>query len=199
MFDCDQCGKSYNWRDSLTRHMKKAHGQTPTKKRKHAAEKVSDAESYSPLKRTNEDDWNPNKAEPGFFKEEPLQHRGGVPVTTANKRDLLSRQASTSIAESFKFKHPFGMLVAGPTQSGKTQWTVKFLKERHQHIDTPVDGILFCYSEWQANYDTLKREVPNTQFHKGIPSLDTLKSLQNVILVIDDLMEVITEILAYCF
>ena len=113
----------------------------------------------------------------------------GIPITTMSKRDLLVHQVPTAISESFKFNHPFGMLVAGPTQSGKTQWTVKFLKERHQRIDPPVDGILFCYSEWQVNYDTLKREVPTTQFHNGIPTLDTLKSLQNVILVIDDLME----------
>ena len=81
------------------------------------------------------------------------------------------------------------MLVAGPTQSGKTQWTVKFLKERNQRINPPVDDILFCYSEWHDKYDTLRREVPTTQFHKGIPALDTLKSLKNLILVIDDLME----------
>ena len=81
------------------------------------------------------------------------------------------------------------MLVAGPAQFGKTQWTVKFLKERNQRIDPPVDDILFCYSEWQDKYDTLMREVPTTKFHKVIPELDTLKSLQNVILVIDDLME----------
>ena len=82
------------------------------------------------------------------------------------------------------------MLVAGPTQSDKTQWTVKFLKEHHQRIDPPVDGILSCYSEWKDKYDMLKQEVlTTTQFHKGILALDTLKSLQNVILVIDDLME----------
>ena len=81
------------------------------------------------------------------------------------------------------------MLVAGPTQSGKTQWTVKFLKERRQRIEPPVDGILFCYSIWQDKYDTLKREVPTAQFHKGIPTLQTLRNLSNGILVLDDLME----------
>ena len=81
------------------------------------------------------------------------------------------------------------MQVAGPTQSGKIQWTVKFLKERHQHIDPPVDGVLFCYFQWQDKYDALKREVPTAQFHKGIPTLETLKNFQNGILVIDDLMD----------
>ena len=53
MFDCDQCGKSYKWRDSLTRHKKLTHGQTPSSKRKYAAVEMNDQESYSPLKRSN--------------------------------------------------------------------------------------------------------------------------------------------------
>ena len=81
------------------------------------------------------------------------------------------------------------MLVAGPTQSGKTQWTVKFLKERHQRSESPVNEILFCYTQWQDKYDTLKREVPSAQFHKGIPDMGTLKNLRNGILVLDDLMD----------
>ena len=41
----------------------------------------------------------------------------------------------------------------------------EILKERHQRIDPPVDGVLFCYSQWQDKYDALKREVPTAQFH----------------------------------
>ena len=95
------------------------------------------------MKKTIPDDRNLSEAESGFTKEESLQRHEGEPFTTVSKRNLLNHQASTSIAESFEFKHPFGMLVAGPTQSGKTQWTVKFLKERNQRIDPPVDDILF--------------------------------------------------------
>ena len=43
------------------------------------------------------------------------------------------------------------MLVAGPSRSGKTQWTVKLLEQRQQRIEPPVDRILFCYSQWQKN------------------------------------------------
>ena len=39
------------------------------------------------------------------------------------------------------------------------------------------------------NYDDIKCAVPSTQFHQGIPSLEKLESLQNIILVLDDLME----------
>ena len=74
------------------------------------------------------------------------------------------------------------MLVAGPSRSGKTQWTMKLLKDRHQRIEPLVDGILFCYSQWQQAYDELRRLVPTTQFHKGVPSFETMKLLKNGIL-----------------
>ena len=67
MFHCDQCGKSYKWRDSQTRHKKLAHGQTPSIKRKYAAEEVDDQESYSPLKRSNAVQENKNL---GIWNEE---------------------------------------------------------------------------------------------------------------------------------
>ena len=81
------------------------------------------------------------------------------------------------------------MMVCGPSRSGKTKWTVRLLEERHERFQPPVDAILFCYSEWQTNYDDLKNLVPNTQFHQGLPPLEKLESLQNGILVLDDLME----------
>ena len=89
----------------------------------------------------------------------------------------------------FKLKHPFCMLVAGPSHSGKTSWTVQLLAERRDRFQPPVDNILYCYSQWQKNYDDLKHLVPSTQFHQGQPSMEKLESLQNGILVLDDLME----------
>ena len=89
-------------------------------------------------------------------EEKSLQRSDYVPITTVNKPNLFSHQVPELGSHHFKFKHPFGILVAGPTQSGKTLWTVNFLKECHQRIYPPVDGILFCYSEWQDKYDTLK-------------------------------------------
>ena len=125
MFHCDQCDKSYKWRDSLTRHKKLAHCQTPSSKRKYAAEEVNDQEFYSPLKRSNAVPENLNPSNRNEEEEEPLQRSDGVPVTTVCKRN---HQVPTAISESFKFKHPFGMLVAGPTQSGKTLWTMKIFE-----------------------------------------------------------------------
>ena len=125
-FKCDECGKSFTRKYRLKVHKLYKHADANTLKRKHAD--ADDEDFYTSLKKTIPDDRNLSEAESGFTKEESLQRHEGEPFTTVSKRNLLNRQASTSIAESFKFKHPFGMLVAGPTQSGKTQWTVKFLK-----------------------------------------------------------------------
>ena len=81
------------------------------------------------------------------------------------------------------------MMVAGPSRSGKTQWVVKLLKERHERIDPPVHGVMFCYTHWQDKYDELKRSVPSTHFHQGLPSMNTMNSLSNGILILDDLMD----------
>ena len=81
------------------------------------------------------------------------------------------------------------MMVAGPSRSGKTQWVVRLLKERHKRIEPPVDGVLFCYAHWQDKYGELKRVVPTTHFHEGLLSTETMNSLRNGIIVLDDLME----------
>ena len=66
---------------------------------------------------------------------------------------------------------------------------MKLLAERRECFQPPMDTILYCYSQWQKNYDELKHLVPTTQFHQGQPSMEKLESLQNGILVLDDLME----------
>ena len=47
----------------------------------------------------------------------------------------------------------------------------------------------FYFAQWQQAYDELRRLVPTTQFHKGVPSFETMQLLKNGILVLDDLME----------
>ena len=47
MFDCDQCGKSYTWRDSLTRHKRSIHSNSSSKKRKYPNDNAQ--EPYQPL------------------------------------------------------------------------------------------------------------------------------------------------------
>ena len=123
-FICDHCGKGFTRRYTLKVHKLNKHRDAKNTKRTYEDD---DDDFYKPLKRSNAvpDNWNPNEEEP-----ESLQRSDGIPVTTVSKRNLFSHQALSLRSQPFKFKHPFCMLVAGPSHSGKTSWTVKLLAER---------------------------------------------------------------------
>lgn len=89
--------------------------------------------------------------------------------------------------------HPFTMIVAGPTGSGKTQWVTKLLTE-FQNITTLTvnrpTNILWCYGQWQQLYS---ERIPNcnVQYYKGLVSSNInsiTKGPTPDVIVIDDLM-----------
>lgn len=80
----------------------------------------------------------------------------------------------------------------GPSQSGKTQFTAKLLKNAKYLYTTPPERILYCYQEHQMVYEELESELSHITFMKGLPSEDNLYELtssrKHVLLVLDDLM-----------
>jgi hypothetical protein len=85
-------------------------------------------------------------------------------------------------------KHPFTMIVAGPTKVGKTEWTKRMIKCATQLIRPVPDRIVWCYTEWQPGYEELADHV---EFSEGLPNLDELKSTpgQRKLVVLDDFMD----------
>ena len=82
------------------------------------------------------------------------------------------------------------IMVAGPTASGKTYWTHKLLT--NQMFTEHVTSVLFRYGVYQSYYNEM--EIPNLEFHEGLPSLEKVQSLndgQFHVIVLDDLMEYI--------
>mgnify|MGYP001595909180 FL=1 len=80
------------------------------------------------------------------------------------------------------------IMLCGPTGTGKTLWTKKLLS--HEMFTEKVNSILYCYGVYQPLFDDMK--MSHLSFHEGIPSLDTVKELNNGkfnIIVLDDLME----------
>ena len=79
---------------------------------------------------------------------------------------------------------PFTCMICGPTQSGKTYFTFKFIKNIKNLTNPPPQKILFFYTQWQEAY----RGVKDVEFIEGLPpeNLDTggVRSL----VILDDLM-----------
>ena len=84
------------------------------------------------------------------------------------------------------------IMIAGPTGCGKTFLTYKLLK--NNMFEKEIGSILYCYGVYQDYYDEMLMNIPNIEFHEGVPSQTTIKALNNGcfnVIVLDDLMELI--------
>jgi hypothetical protein len=88
------------------------------------------------------------------------------------------------------FKFPFTCIVAGPTRSGKTEWTKKLVRAAKEMISPAPDRIIWAYGEWQDSYEELKK-IPNLELVEGIPDIAPLKQnkQEKKLVVCDDLMQ----------
>ena len=89
------------------------------------------------------------------------------------------------------------MLIAGPTNCGKTFWVNRLLM--NDMFTQPVSSILYCYGVYQDFYNVMKNNKairgPMT-FRQGLPSkadIDTIHDGKFHIIVLDDLMEQIVK------
>jgi hypothetical protein len=90
----------------------------------------------------------------------------------------------------FAFQHPTTILIAGPTQAGKTEFVINLLKEQNTLFNPPPDKIFWAYG--QKNDKQLKRIQsidPNIDFIEGCPNLDDIDPDVNNLLILDDLMD----------
>ena len=95
--------------------------------------------------------------------------------------------------DNIKFKNPSCMGVYGASQTGKTEFTVKLLRNAKYLYTNPPEKILYCYQESQKIFEDLESEMPNVIFFKrGLPTEEDLNeftsSRKHVLLVLDDLM-----------
>lgn len=91
-----------------------------------------------------------------------------------------------------KFRCPAGMVVSGPTSSGKTTWLLKFIQHAPCLIDPPPAQVLYAYGEYHSHVPELEKAGVAT--HSGLPSEELIDSCKKpLLLVLDDLMLVSTE------
>ncbi|KAL3070325.1 hypothetical protein niasHS_016152 [Heterodera schachtii] len=85
------------------------------------------------------------------------------------------------------FPIPSGIIVSGPSSSGKTQLVLRLLRHANVMFDPPPKAIVWAYGEYSAQIPELERQgvVP----HAGAPSDEMLKKLPKPCLIVyDDLM-----------
>ena len=47
----------------------------------------------------------------------------------------------------FKFKHPFGAKIIGPTQAGKSHFVIKLIQNAQSYTSPPPEEIFWAYGE----------------------------------------------------
>jgi hypothetical protein len=94
--------------------------------------------------------------------------------------------------KELKFKLPFGMLVSGPSSSGKSVFIAKIIAENRNLIDPPPKSILYCFGEMNSLVPILQRS--NVDVYAGVPPDDLIKRLEKpLLLILDDLLLSIDE------
>jgi len=86
------------------------------------------------------------------------------------------------------FIHPFTCMIAGPTQSGKTHLVYDILRYNQIIISPSITKIYYYYSTWQEFYNTFSSINPNVVFIQGLPDISEFSSLDNNLIILDDLM-----------
>ncbi|KAL3115095.1 hypothetical protein niasHT_017939 [Heterodera trifolii] len=114
---------------------------------------------------------------------------GVPPVTVTNDDD---DKVDPKINErELKFPIPSGIVVSGPSSSGKTQLVLRLLAHASEMFDPPPKVIVWAYGEYSSQIPELERQgvVP----HAGPPSEEMLKKLPKPFLIVyDDLMATLT-------
>ena len=93
---------------------------------------------------------------------------------------------------NIKFRSPSSAGIYGASQTGKTYFTAKLLRNAAYLYTIPPERILFCYQEMQPIFEELENELSNITFKRGLPTEEDLVELtsskNHTLLVLDDLM-----------
>jgi len=82
-----------------------------------------------------------------------------------------------------KLKHPFTLIVVGPSISGKSTFVIRFLDCREQICDTAFENIVCCHSENNAPH-----HLKIVSFVKGVTDFGNSDNVPLVI-VLEDLID----------
>ena len=216
-FECPVCNTVYAYKDNLKRHMKKKHPERVNLEKiqisNQKVETMSPLVPYTCFKCgkvfANQHGLNKHLEtehtsksytyqcfvclKPFYSKTELDYHVKNLhpPPAFSDASDMFPGMLGTSeeVCSQFVFEHPFSMIVAGPSRSGKTHWLINLLINKNVRIKPTPTSIIYCYSHWQSKYNELKKAIPYVNWIRGLPNKEFLNTISNAILVIDDLMD----------
>jgi len=94
--------------------------------------------------------------------------------------------------KELKFKLPFGMIISGPSSSGKSTFLLKFISETESLIDPKPKSILYCFGEMSSIVPILQKS--GVSVFSGVPPDDLINKFQKpLLLILDDLLLSIDE------
>jgi hypothetical protein len=89
--------------------------------------------------------------------------------------------------KDLKFKLPFGMIVSGPTSSGKSSFLLKFIAESDELIDPKPASVLYCYGEMNQLIPIFQKA--GVGIYSGVPPEEIIKQQPKpLLLILDDLL-----------
>lgn len=90
--------------------------------------------------------------------------------------------------EEIKFKIPFGAIISGSSNTGKTQLLLKLLKNSDVMFTPPAKDFLYCYGQYGSHIVELQNL--GVKVHSGVPPDWLLERLEKpFILILDDLID----------
>jgi hypothetical protein len=91
---------------------------------------------------------------------------------------------------TFKFQHPFGARIVGPTQVGKSHLVIKLIQNCQEYISPPPTQIYWAYGEKnEAQMLRIQQLSPiPVHFIEGLPEPSEFTNDENNLLILDDLM-----------
>jgi hypothetical protein len=83
------------------------------------------------------------------------------------------------------FKHPCTIIVAGPTQSGKSTFIQNLIKEKDTLFDHNIEEVVYCLPAGHPVSENLQSIVKTFE---GIPEADLFSDRKPRLVILDDLM-----------
>ena len=108
------------------------------------------------------------------------------------------KMSSDKQPTKFQFVSPSNVIITGASQTGKTHFIIKVIKNADQLFTNPPVKIVYCYNIYQKSFDQINKYV---EFHRGLPNINEIASVkgEHVVVIIDDLMQEIGSKMANLF